>query len=176
MNLWNDLETGPKPPEIIHVIVEIPKGSKLKYKFKPLKKEWYLTLDRILYSPLFYMGNYGIIPQTRWIGGQPLDCMVLMDEPVPPEAVITARPIAILEMLDNDRKDDKVIAVAVGDPATEHFKDLPDLNNTLKNQISEFFRSYKQLGGDKVEVLGWKGAESARKAIKTAQRVFNERS
>jgi inorganic pyrophosphatase len=175
MNLWKDLETGPNVPETIHVIVEIPKGSKVKYKFKPINQEWYLTLDRILYSPLFYAGNYGIIPQTMRTGGDALDCLVLMEDSVPPETVITARPIAVLQMRDNDREDDKIISVAVGDAGTEHFKDLKDMNENLKKQISEFFSSYKRLEGDKVEVLGWKGVDSAKKAINLAQKVFKGR-
>jgi inorganic pyrophosphatase len=175
MNLWKDLETGPKSPDVINVVVEIPKGSKVKYKFKSLKNDWYLTLDRILYSPLFYAGNYGVIPQTMWERPQPLDCLVLMDESVPPQTVITARPIALLEMIDRGRKDDKVIAVAVNDPSTENFKDLKDLNTNLKNQISEFFRNYKKLEGENVEVLGWKDVNSAKKAVKHAQKVFNDR-
>lgn len=109
------------------------------------------------------------------MSGQPLDCLVLMDEPVPPETVITARPVAILEMLDEGIKDDKVVAVAVGDPATEQLKDVKDINKDLKDQISEFFSSYKRIEGRKVEVLGWKDAESAKKAVKHAQKVFLER-
>jgi inorganic pyrophosphatase len=110
-----------------------------------------------------------------WERPQPLDCLVLMDESVPPQTVITARPIALLEMIDRGRKDDKVIAVAVNDPSTENFKDLKDLNTNLKNQISEFFRNYKKLEGENVEVLGWKDVNSAKKAVKHAQKVFNDR-
>lgn len=175
MNLWKDLPTGPDASGAIHVVVEIPKGSKVKYKFKQSKNDWYLALDKVLYSPLFYAGNYGIIPRTVWSPGQPLDCLVLMEEPVPPQTVITARPIALLEMSDNGVKDDKVIAVPVGDPSTEHFKDLPDIPKGLKDQISEFFSSYKRLDGQKVEVTGWKDVESARKAIRLGQKVFVER-
>ena len=175
MNLWRDLDTGPCPPDQVYVIVEIPKGSKVKYKFKSIKTEWYLALDRVLYSPLFYAGNYGVIPQTIWSAGEALDCLVLMDEPVPPQTVITARPIALLEMRDNGVKDDKIIAVAVGDAATDHFKDSKDIPQNLKDQIFEFFNSYKRLEGQKTEVLSWKDVESAKKAIKVAQKMFGER-
>ncbi len=174
MNLWKDLPTGPESPDFVHVIVEIPKGSKVKYKFKQNGDDWYLTVDKMLYAPLFFAGNYGVIPQTVW-STEPLDCLVLMEEPVPPETVIMARPVALLEMLDNGVKDDKVIAVAVGDPSTEHYKDVKNVALSLKAQITEFFTSYKRLEGSKTEILGWKDAEAAKKAIRHAQKVFGER-
>ena len=97
-NLWKDIETGPQPPEEIFVVVEIPKGSRNKYEYS---KEWNaIHLDRVLYSPLHYPGEYGLIPRTYYDDGDPFDAIVIMDEPTYPGCIIDARPIALLKMLD----------------------------------------------------------------------------
>ena len=170
-NLWKQLEIGPDSPQEVFAIVEIPKGSRVKYKFN--REKGYLTMDKVLFSPVFYVGNYGIIPRTMWDNGEPLDVLIVMDEPLYPGTVINVKPIALLEMLDEGRRDDKIVAVATGDPRSKNISDLHDLNPHLSQEIAHFFESYKQLEGKKVEILGWKGIEGAKKAILHAQKLFN---
>ena len=174
MNLWKDLKTGPKPPGIVHAVVEVPKGSRIKYKFAG-KDEWYLTFDQILYVPMFYVGNYGIVPQTLWDDGSPLKILVIMDETVVPETVIVSKPVAVLEMNVEGRRSDKIIAVAQDDPRYAHLEDLRDLDKRIQDQIAHFFYSYNSIDGKKVELLGWKDAKFAQKAITHAQKLFKSK-
>ena len=175
-NMIDSLDTGPKPPDEIFAVIEVPKGSRVKYKYEKINNEWVLKLDRVLFSPVFYVGNYGIIPKTYWDNSEPLNVLVLMDEPVVPGTVISCKPVAILEMLDFGVKDDKILAVSLTDPHSSEINDLNDLNKHLLREITHFFETYKELEGKKVEVLGWKGAESAKKAIIHAQKVFKTKS
>ena len=170
-NLWKEVETGPNPPEEIFVLIEIPKGSRVKYRY--LRDKGYMVMDRVLFSPVFYVGNYGIIPKTMWDNGEPLDALIIMNEPIHPGTIIAVKPIAILEMLDEGKRDDKILAIASGDPSSKNIKDLHDLNPHLPQEIAHFFESYKHLEGKKVEILGWKGIEGAKKAIVHAQKLFN---
>ena len=171
INLWKEVEIGPDVPAVIHAIIEIPKGSRVKYTFS--RERGYLTMDRVLFSPLFYIGNYGIVPRTMWDNGEPLDVLVVMEESLYPGTVIEVKPIALLEMLDEGKRDDKLIAIPSGDPRLKDVSDLHSLNPHLTQEIAHFFESYKHLEGKKVEILGWKGAEVAKKAILHAQKLFN---
>ena len=93
MNLWRELRTGPNAPEIIYTLVEIPKGSRNKYEYN--KEFGVIKLDRVLYSSLHYPGDYGLIPQTFYDDGDPLDILVMVNEPTFPGCIIEARPIGI---------------------------------------------------------------------------------
>ena len=127
MNLWKDLEAGPKVPDEVYAVIEIPKGSRNKYELLKKGKDTVIFLDRVLHSPVFYVGDYGIIPRTLWEDGDPMDILVLMDQPTFPGCVIPARPIAFMEMLDQGERDDKIIAVAIDDPKYKHVKEIDDI-------------------------------------------------
>ncbi|MFQ5435581.1 MAG: inorganic diphosphatase, partial [Anaerolineae bacterium] len=107
MNLWHDLETGPSAPELIHVIVEIPSNTRNKYEFD--HEHGFLRLNRVLSSALHYPADYGLIPQTLYDDGDPLDVLVLIKEPTFPGCVLTVRPIGIFRMLDQGDPDDKIL-------------------------------------------------------------------
>ena len=109
-NFWHDIETGADIPGIINVIVEIPKGSMNKFEYD--KKHNMMKLDRVLFSPFHYPGDYGIVPQTLSDDGDPLDALVLVTNPTFPGILIEARPIGLLQMKDDDKLDDKIICVS----------------------------------------------------------------
>ena len=111
---WHDIETGDDVPENINVIVEIPKGSMNKYEFD--KKHNMMKLDRVLFSPFHYPGDYGIVPQTLSEDGDPLDALVLVTNPTYPGILIEAKPIGLLRMKDDGKLDDKIICVSINDP------------------------------------------------------------
>src|SRR5262244_1181354 len=107
------------------VVVEIPKGSKCKYELD--KKTGLLMLDRVLYSSVHYPANYGFIPQTHAGDGDPLDVLVLMQEPVHPLTIVRARAVGGFRMRDDKGVDDKIVAIAVDDPAFSHLKEAVEL-------------------------------------------------
>src|SRR5436190_21427895 len=114
MNLWHDLEPGPSVPDVIHTIVEIPKGS--RNKFEDHKPTGAFKLDRVLYSPVHYPGDYGFIPQTYYEDGDPLDVLVVTNLPTFTGCIVEARPIGMFKMRDKGESDDKILAVLHYDP------------------------------------------------------------
>lgn len=172
MDLWRDIETGPKVPEVINVIVEIPKGSQNKYEYD--KKRGVIKLDRVLFSPFFYPGEYGIIPQTFAEDGDPMDALVLVSNPTYPGVLIESRPIGMLQMKDGGEMDDKILCVAKDDVRYENIHDISDLEKHYTKEIAHFFSTYKQLEGKKVEILGWKNAASAKKAIDSGEKLYQK--
>ena len=172
-NLWRDMKPGPNPPKNVYAVVEIPKGSRNKYELH--KESGHFKLDRVLYSPFVYATEYGLIPQTLWDDGDPMDILVLMDQPTFPGCIIEARPIGLLEMIDSGDSDVKVLAVPVDDP---RYNDVTELNHVyghILRELEHFFAEYKTLQGKKVEILGWKGREEAEKAIERAIKLYKEK-
>lgn len=169
-NLWHDLETGPRAPEIIYAIVEIPRGHRNKYEFD--KELGFLKLDRVLYSPLHYPGEYGLIPRTYAEDGDPLDVLIIMQEPTFPGCVIRCRPIGLLNMLDGGERDTKILAVPEHDPLYGDVKDLDDIPSHFKREVSHFFQTYKELEAGKVDTEGWDGASAAFQAIRESQQAY----
>lgn len=173
MDLWHDIESGPKVPFVVNVIVEIPKGSQNKYEYD--KKRGVIKLDRVLFSPFFYPGEYGIIPQTFAEDGDPMDALVLVTNPTYPGVLIEARPIGILQMNDGGESDNKILCVAKDDVRFENLKDISGLDKHYLKEIGHFFEVYKQLEGKKVEVLGWKNAASARKEVLAGMNLYQKK-
>lgn len=129
--------------DFVPAVIEIPKGSKLKYEVD--KRTGLLMLDRVLYSSVHYPANYGFIPQSHADDGDPLDILVLMQEPVVPLTIVRARPIGGFSMKDDKGVDDKIIAVAVDDPAFSHLTDVHELPQHITREIQRFFEDYKAL-------------------------------
>lgn len=122
---WHDLSAGENPPEMLNAVIEIPRGSKVKYELD--KDTGLLFVDRILYSSVVYPHNYGFIPKTLCDDNDPLDVLVLMQEAVVPMAFLRVRPIGVMEMIDQGEKDDKLIAVHADDPEFKQFTDVSQL-------------------------------------------------
>src|ERR1041384_4888529 len=122
---WHDIAPGKDLPRDFMAVIEIPMGSSVKYELD--KKSGLLRLDRVLYSAVYYPANYGFIPQTLAEDGDPLDVLVLCQEAVAPMTLVTARAIGLMTMVDAGKKDHKVLAVAVGDPEFNGFRDAHEL-------------------------------------------------
>ncbi|AAF26475.1 T25K16.5 [Arabidopsis thaliana] len=134
---WHDLEIGPGAPQIFNVVVEITKGSKVKYELD--KKTGLIKVDRILYSSVVYPHNYGFVPRTLCEDNDPIDVLVIMQEPVLPGCFLRARAIGLMPMIDQGEKDDKIIAVCVDDPEYKHYTDIKELPPHRLSEIRRFF-------------------------------------
>jgi inorganic pyrophosphatase len=163
LHLWHNLVSGPEVPDIVYAVVEVPKGSRNKYEYS--KGTGVIKLDRVLYSPLHYPGDYGFIPQSYFDDGDPMDILVMMNAPTFPGCVIEARPLGMFKMIDNGEPDFKVLAVPSTDPNFDEYRDLKDLPVHFPKEVEHFFMVYKQLQGTQVESQGWVGAEETKKAI-----------
>ncbi|MBD2310920.1 inorganic diphosphatase [Desertifilum sp. FACHB-1129] len=148
----------PQPkPGVVNVLIEITAGSKNKYEYdKDLQA---FALDRVLYSSVKYPYDYGFIPNTLADDGDPLDGMVIMDEPTFPGCIIAARPIGLLEMEDGGDRDEKLLCVPDKDPRYAHVKSIKDLAPHRLAEIAEFFGSYKNLEKKTVKIGEWKDAD-----------------
>ena len=161
MDYLNDIKPG--TTEKLNVIIEIPKGSRVKYELD--KETGLIKVDRVLYSPMHYPANYGFVPQTLWDDGDPLDVLVLGYEEVIPACLMEARPIGTLEMTDDGDDDIKVLAVPAKDPRFKNVNDINDVDPHTLREIAHFFRVYKDLQEKEVQVGEWSGKENAVKAI-----------
>jgi inorganic pyrophosphatase len=145
MHPLHDIVVPQAIEDFVPVVIEIPKGSKLKYEVD--KSTGLLMLDRVLYSSVHYPANYGFVPQSHADDGDPLDVLVLMQEPVVPLTIVRARAIGGLKMRDDKGEDDKIVAVAVDDPAYAHYRDIKELPPHLMRELERFFSDYKVLEG-----------------------------
>ena len=171
-NVWKEVSPGEDAPKVVNVFIEIPKGHRNKYEYD--KKTGLIKLDRVLYSPFHYPYDYGFIPRTYCEDGDPLDAFVIMDEPTYPGVLIEARPIGMLEMIDSGDKDEKIICVPAEDPRFKDIKDIKDIPEHILKEIAHFFEHYKDLQGKKTEIIGWKGAEDAKKKILEAIELYKK--
>ncbi|WP_304124903.1 inorganic diphosphatase [Methanosphaera cuniculi] len=172
MNLWKDLKSGKNVPDTVTVVVEIPKGSRNKYEYE--KDTESFKLDRVLYSPFHYPAEYGFIPQTLWDDGDPLDVLVIMDQPTFPGCLIDVRPVGVMRMIDDNESDDKILAVPLDDPRFNDITDIDELPDYYLKEIIHFFSEYKTLENKTVEITGWEDSENAKDAILHAIKLFKE--
>jgi inorganic pyrophosphatase len=170
MHFWHDLSPGPKPPQLLHAVVEIPRGSRNKYEID--KEGGFIRLDRVLYSSLVYPGDYGIIPRTLYDDGDPLDHLTIVTEPTFAGCVLNVRPIGLFRMLDRGAKDDKLLCVPVNDPLFSTWKDLRDLQPHFLREVAHFFEVYKDLEGSRTKVLGWEGRSVAHRETTRAMKMY----
>ena len=145
------------------VLIEIPKGSRNKYEYDfDLKK---IRYDRMIFSSMMYPADYGFIPETLALDGDPLDVLVLVTEPTFPGCVMEVKPIGVFHMADEKGPDEKVICVPISDPIWNKHNDLNDVNPHLIKEIEHFFQVYKDLEQKKVDVEGWGKLEEANTII-----------
>jgi len=167
---WHDLEIGPEAPAIFNAVIEIGKGSKVKYELD--KKSGLIKVDRILYSSVVYPHNYGFIPRTLCEDEDPIDVLVIMQEPVLPGCFLRARAIGLMPMIDQGEKDDKIIAVCADDPEYRHFKDIKELPPHRLAEIRRFFEDYKKNENKEVAVNDFLGHEAAIEAIGHSMNLY----
>lgn len=146
-------------PQVIRVVVEVPKGSRNKYEYERVSGR--IKLDRVLFSAVHYPADYGFAENTQAEDGDEVDVLVLIDEPTFPGCLIEARPIGLLEMWDEKGRDNKVLAVPVRDPRWSAYHDISELPPHLLVEIENFFLTYKKLEAKEVRSGGWKGVGEA---------------
>ena len=154
-------------------MIEIPKGSKIKYELD--KRTGMLWLDRVLHSAVHYPANYGFLPRTYCGDDDPLDVLVLGQEPVVPLCILRARAIGVITMSDDKGQDDKIIAVHVDDPEYAHYGDIADLPPHRVKELQRFFLDYKVLEDKVVNVEQLRGHAEALEVIRDAARLYTER-
>ncbi len=174
MHCWHDVTPGENLPREFITVIEIPMGSSVKYELD--KTTGLLKLDRILYSAVYYPANYGFIPQTLAEDDDPLDVLVLCQEPVAPLTLVRSRAIGLMTMVDSGKKDHKVIAVAMDDPEYASFQEADELPVHRLSMVRRFFQDYKTLEGKSVEVDQFQPAEaSALVIVEALERYTNKR-
>ena len=173
MHAWHDVELGDHIERHFQAVVEIPKGSKVKYELD--KRTGLLYVDRVLHSAVHYPANYGFLPQTFCDDGDPLDVLVLGQEPVLPLCILRARAIGVLGMRDDKGQDDKIIAVHIDDPEYAHYRDVAELAPHRLRELERFFLDYKVLENKTVNVEALRGRDDAARVVRDAVRLYRER-
>ncbi len=169
---WHDVTPGEHLPHEFNALVEIPMGSSVKYELD--KHTGLLRLDRVLYSAVYYPANYGFIPQTYAEDEDPLDVLVLCQEAVAPMTLVTARAIGLMTMVDSGKRDHKILAVAVGDPEFNSFREAAELPSHRLAMLRRFFQDYKFLEGKSVEVDEFQPSELALPIIEDSLQRYSQ--
>jgi inorganic pyrophosphatase len=156
--------------EWVPVVVEIPQGSRNKYEYD--HETGRIVLDRVLFSSVHYPTDYGFILDTLADDGDPVDALVVTNEPTFPGCLVRARPIGLLNMRDEKGPDQKVLAVPIGDPRFDEVRDLNDLASHWLQEIENFFQTYKMLEDKFTEVVGWEGGGAAWDLIERGQEAY----
>lgn len=155
-----------EPPQVVHAIVEVPKGSRNKYEVD--KETGLMKLDRYLYSASHYPGDYGFIPQTLADDGDALDVLVMVNDATFSGCLIESRVVGMFRMRDRGNHDYKILAVPHRDPLFAEYRDLADVPRHFLREVEHFFTTYKQLEGVQVESLGWLNADAAMEEVKAS--------
>ena len=156
----------------IEAFIEIPRGSRNKYEYD--HERGLFKLDRVLFSSVHYPSDYGFIPNTLSLDGDPLDVLVIMENPTFPGCVIDARPIGFLDMQDEQGRDEKILSVPSKDPRFRHIKTLDDIGPHWQREIENFFATYKALEDKWTELLGWKDENQAWEIIEESEQRYRE--
>ncbi len=165
-NIWHDISPKRINPDDFMMVVEIPKGSKKKYELD--KETGFLMLDRILYTSTHYPANYGFIPRTYGDDEDPLDVLLICSQPLEPLTLVRAYPIGVISMVDNGRKDEKIIAIAFNDPNYNNYTSIDQLPAHVFEEMTHFFRVYKNLENKDTAVDEVSGPDVAVKIIDEA--------
>lgn len=173
MNIWHDINSERITPEEFMAVVEIPKGSKVKYELD--KETGMLKLDRILYTSTQYPANYGFIPRTFASDGDPLDVLVLCSEHIYPMTLVKCYPIGMITMIDSGSNDEKIIAIPKDDPTYNRYRDVSELSPHIFEEMKHFFSVYKMLENKSTTVEDIMTREFAVETIKNAIESYKEK-
>lgn len=169
---WHDVSIGDEAPDELNVVIEVSKGSKVKYEID--KETGLLKVDRILYSSVVYPENYGFIPQTLADDDDPLDVLVLMQQPVLPLSILKVRPIGLLPMVDDGENDENIICVHVDDPVYKGYSNVNEFPEHQLREMQQFFMEYKKLEEKEVSVGDISGPEDAVEYIRRSIEQYKE--
>ncbi len=169
---WHHVSPGENTPHTVNGIIEIPKGSRAKYELD--KESGLLKLDRVLYSSVYYPANYGFIPKTYCGDKDPLDILVLSQVDIEPFCMVAANVIGVMQMIDNNEADDKIIAVCAGDPSINHITDISELAPHFISELRNFFEEYKKLENKTVKVGHFGDRQAALKIVEDSFVMYNE--
>ncbi len=172
MTNYLELPMGEDAPSLVTAVVEIPQGSVNKYEYD--KTLHVFRLDRNLFSPVHYPGDYGFIPRTLAKDGDPLDILILGDAPSFPGCVLIARPVGLFRMLDQGIEDEKVVAFASANPTFSQIENYTSVYPQILREVEHFFAIYKDLEGKRTQPLGWDDVEAARKTILECHARFKQ--
>ncbi|MBO5355460.1 MAG: inorganic diphosphatase [Clostridia bacterium] len=166
MNIWHDMDPKQITPKNFAAVIEISKGSRCKYELD--KHTGLLRLDRVLYTSTHYPASYGFIPRTFADDGDPLDVLVLCNEPIQPLTLVQVYPIGVMRMLDDGHIDDKIIAVPFTDPNYNSYHSIDELPAHIFDEIMHFFKVYKQLENKQTDIKELYNREEAEKIVRDA--------
>ncbi|MFB6355605.1 MAG: inorganic diphosphatase [bacterium] len=172
ISYWKRLPAESKGTDEFHAVIEIPRGEKVKYEYSKMFDV--LFLDRVLYSSVHYPENYGFIPQTMAKDDDPIDILLICQEPLVPLTVAQTKPIGGIDMEDEKGVDHKIIGVASQDPQYSEYEDIKDLPDHKMREIRQFFSEYKKLEEKEVEVRGYFGPDKALGTIDESMERFNQ--
>ena len=170
VDLWRDFTSGPNPPDEVHVVIELTRGSRNKYEYDA--RSGVFRLNRVLYT--YFPCDYGFIPQTLDDDGDPLDAVLLINEPTFTGCVALARPVANIKMVDEGDLDDKIVTVSTTDPFYRHVRSLGDIPASLVRELTYFFENYKRAEAKITEVERWDDVDEAKKIIEWAREYYVE--
>ena len=177
MNIWHDINPERVTRKSFDAVIEISKGSKMKYELD--KETGMLKLDRVLFTSTHYPANYGFIPRTYASDDDPLDVLVLMSEALDPLTLVRCYPIGVINMIDNGKMDQKIIAIPFEDPNYNSYRSIEGLPSHIFDEMLHFFKVYKQLEGKETavnEVMGHKAAvEIIKECIANYDEVYGEK-
>lgn len=171
MNIWHDIRAERIKPDDFLAVIEIEKGSKIKYELD--KETGMIILDRILYTSTHYPASYGFIPRTYADDGDPLDVLILCSEPIAPLTLVRAYPIGVITMLDNGANDEKIIAIPFEDPTYNVYRSIEALPSHTFSEMRHFFKVYKELENKETAVNEVKGPRDAVEIIKHTIEQYN---
>lgn len=173
MNIWHDIDSSNISPEDFMVVIEISKGGKVKYELD--KQSGMLKLDRILHTSTHYPANYGFIPLTYASDNDPLDVLVLCTENIYPLTLVRCYPIGVITMVDGDENDEKIIAIPYSDPTYNSYTNIDQLPQHIFNEMTHFFKVYKDLENKETAVEEVKGLDVAVQIITSAIDNYNNK-
>ncbi len=171
--MFESIPVGDNVPETFNAVIEIPRGSANKYEYD--KDVGAIVLDRVLYSPMFYPVNYGLVPQTAAEDGDEMDALILSSQPIHPGIVVEARTVGLLDMKDEKGIDHKLLGVAKVDPRMNKIQDVDDVEEHFKKETEHFFRVYKELEEKFSEVTGWRTKQEGQDQLMQDHKRWQER-
>lgn len=172
MNIWHDISEDRIRSDNFVSIIEIQKGGKSKYELD--KETGRLKLDRVLYTSTVYPANYGFIPRTYAEDNDPLDVLVICSEPIIPLTIVQCYPIGVIKMVDDEQRDEKIIAIPLGDPMYNGYRDITALPTHVLEEMTHFFEVYKMLEHKVTTVREVRGRDEAVDIIESCLQRYKE--